>query len=117
MKTDHTISGDFEPEAAFALGLDVAQWPEIFPPCLAASILNECEKEQTIAITAWAADEIFTWQSVRKIDRVARTISFQQSKTSPLVKSISGQWSFEDAQDGCVIRLTHEFDITDDVVD
>lgn len=115
MKTDHTIAVDFEPEAAFAIGLDVSQWPQIFPPCLAARVLEESEAEQKIAITARANGQVFSWQSVREVDRSARTISFHQSKTSPLVKSMSGTWSFEDAGAGCVIRLTHEFEIADEV--
>lgn len=115
IKTNHQISVNCEPEAAFSVGLDVSQWPRIFPPCLAGTILNESEEEQEIAITAWANGKIFSWQSVRQVNRNAKTISFHQSQTSPLVKSMSGQWSFDPSEEGCLIRLTHEFEIADDI--
>lgn len=117
MKTDHTIFVNSASEDAFAIGLDVTQWPEIFPPCLDAKVLDESETRQTIALTARANDQIFSWQSVRNVDRQKRRISFQQQKTSPLVKSMRGTWSFEDEGDGCLIRLTHEFEVADDVAD
>lgn len=115
MRTDHTISVNSGPEDAFALGLDVSQWPQIFPPCLDAAVLDETETQQTIALTARANDQIFSWQSVRDVDRGARTISFRQKKTSPLVKSMTGTWSFEDIGGDCLIRLTHEFEVADEI--
>lgn len=115
MKTNHTIEIQCEPEVAFALCMDVPSWPWIFPPCLDAQVLAETDKEQTIALTAKANDSVFSWQSVRQIDRRERRIGFTQAKPSPLVKFMKGEWSVGQNGERCVINLSHEFEVAEDV--
>ncbi|MBB4266505.1 aromatase/cyclase [Roseospira visakhapatnamensis] len=115
MKTDHSIEVACPADPAFRVGLEVAHWPEIFPPCLAAKVLEETEDRQKIALTARANDTIFSWESERAIDRERRQISFSQSKPSPLVRFMNGTWRFEPKDAGCVITLTHDFEVADRV--
>ncbi|MDC3989284.1 aromatase/cyclase [Polyangium jinanense] len=115
MKTKHSIDMACPPELAFRIGLDVSRWPEIFPPCLCAKVLEETDTRQKIALTARANNGVFSWESVRSIDRQHRLISFAQSKPSPLVRSMHGMWSFEKTATGCRVTLTHDFEIAEDV--
>ena len=115
MKTEHSISICHSPEEAFQVGLNVAKWPEIFPPCLEADVLSETETEQAITLTARANGQILSWQSIRQIDRKRRLIKFRQNKPSPLVKSMVGSWTFDPLPKGCKISLMHEFEIADQV--
>src|SRR5208337_1096442 len=94
MKTDHTIEVGCDIETAFHLCLDVANWPEVFPPCLDAKVLTETETSQHIALTAKANGNVFSWESKRQIDRNKHRIEFFQAKPSPLVKFMKGSWSF-----------------------
>lgn len=116
MKMDHSIEVECSADAAFNLCLDVNRWPFVFPPCLDAEILDEGDDSQTIGLTARANDQVFSWESRRRVDRTARTIGFSQTKPSPLVKYMDGQWSVTPKGDeGCVITLTHEFRVNDEV--
>ncbi|MBB4285704.1 aromatase/cyclase [Roseospira goensis] len=115
MKTDHSIDVACPADPAFRVGLDVSRWPEIFPPCLAARVLEETDTRQKIALTARANDAVLSWESERAIDRDNRRISFAQSKPSPLVQFMKGTWRFEPSDAGCTITLTHDFEIADSV--
>lgn len=115
MKTIHSIDVACHADEAFAMGLRVDAWPDIFPPCLAARVLDETETEQVIALTARANDTVLSWESTRRLDRAARSISFVQSKPSPLLSSMAGAWSFTPLETGCRIDLSHEFEIAEAV--
>lgn len=115
MKTNHAIEVQCGADAAFALCVDVSGWPSIFPPCLDAKVIAETDTQQTIALTAKANDQIFSWQSTRQIDRKARRIGFEQARPSPLVKYMKGEWSVNQAGPTCIINLAHEFEVADDV--
>ena len=115
MRTDHSIQVAWPADQAFRVSLEVNHWPEIFPPCLAAKVLEETDTRQRIALTARANDRVFSWESVRVIDRDRRQISFFQSKPSPLVRFMNGTWSFEPENAGCLITLTHDFEVADSV--
>ncbi|QQD74029.1 aromatase/cyclase [Acidithiobacillus ferrivorans] len=115
MKTAHAVEVECSADAAFHACLNVNWWPEVFPPCLDAKVLEETDASQTIGLIAKANDQVFSWESKRRIDRVDRTIAFSQSKPSPLVRYMAGLWSITTKDDGCVITLTHEFSMRDDV--
>lgn len=115
MKTQHSISVACSPSRAFEAGLRVEQWPEIFPPCIAAEVLLETHDEQRIALTARANDSLLKWESTRQIDREKRTIAFVQSRPSPLVAYMNGCWKFEKSDEGTYVSLYHEYEIKDEV--
>lgn len=115
MRTDHTVAVECTPEAAFELALNVKRWPQVFPPCLDAEVLDETDSSQTISLIAKANDRVFAWQSTRQIDRSGLRISFCQAKPSPLVSFMKGAWSFAPRDKSCVITLSHEFEVKDDV--
>lgn len=102
-------------DLAFQLCLDVENWPNHFPPCLKAVVLNQDKNEQLIEITAKVNDKIMTWQSRRFIDYSSRTIKFRQIKPSLLLKSLEGTWRFDTLDDSILISLEHHFDVKDDV--
>lgn len=115
MQTAHAIEANCSPDTAFALCLDVENWPGVFPPCLSAKVLEETDSEQLIELTAKANEEVFNWQSRRTLDRDARRIGFAQARTSPLVKHMKGAWTIEVLPHGSRITLSHEFEVKDDV--
>jgi aromatase len=115
MKTNHAVEVQCGADIAFAMCVDVSSWPWIFPPCLDAQVVAESDEQQTIALTAKANDQIFSWQSVRQIDREKRRIGFAQARPSPLVKYMKGEWSVDQAGPKCIINLSHEFEVADDV--
>ena len=115
MKTTHAVEVECNPDSAFNLCMNVARWPDVFPPCIQASILEETDTSQTIALTAQANNKIFSWESKRRIDRAGRIIGFSQSKSSPLVERMDGLWSIAPKGDRCVITLIHEFSVRDNV--
>ena len=41
------------------------KWPELFPPCKAAAIVEQHGNRQLIEVSADANDERFTWRSLR----------------------------------------------------
>jgi aromatase len=109
MKTEHTIEVACHPDDAFALCLGVDRWPDVFPPCLDAVVLELTDRRQTIRLTAKANGHIFSWESKRRLDRAARTIEFSQSTPSPLVAYMNGHWAVQAAEGGCRVMLVHEF--------
>lgn len=116
MKTDHFIDVDASAEAAFRVCVEVERWPEIFPPCIDAVVLEETMRSQRVRLTARANDRIFTWESVRSIDRANCRVTFSQVRPAPLVKSMQGVWEFTPkGANGCRITLSHEFELHDDV--
>lgn len=115
MKTNHTIEVECSPEKAFEACLNVDRWVDIFPPCLDSRILEETEESQTIFLTAKANERVFSWESTREIDRQGRSISFSQSVPSPLVHYMDGHWSIEPKKGRCLIMLSHEFEIKEDI--
>ncbi|KZN63886.1 aromatase/cyclase [Pseudoalteromonas luteoviolacea] len=115
MKTNHNINVNCEADVAFSFCLNVENWPSVFPPCLAANVVSETPTEQVIDITAIANDSILSWTSKREIDRQARTISFKQTKPSPLLKYMQGTWQVNVQENGCSIELIHEFEVKEAV--
>jgi len=114
-QVEHKIEVNSDADEAFAMCLNVAEWPNIFPPCLDAEVLAENEREQTIRLMAKANKAVFQWQSSRQVDRVARRIEFQQAKPSPLVKFMRGSWQINSSPQGCEILLLHCYEIKDEV--
>lgn len=117
MKTDHSIEVECPPQTAFEFALDVTRWPEVFPPCLDAEVLEQSLSNQTISVIAKANDQVFAWQSTRHIDRKGLRITFSQAKPAPLVAYMKGAWSFKPRAGGCVVTLSHDFEIKESITD
>lgn len=117
MQTKHKIEIACSPDDAYSLCCDVGRWPNVFPPCIDAVVLDESERSQHIRLMAKANDIVMIWESVRELNRPARTIAFSQSRPSPLVTHMRGGWSVTATDAGCEVELTHEFDIKEHVRD
>jgi aromatase len=115
MKIEHVIDVDATADAAFELCVNVAHWPEVFPPCLDARVIEESDSKQKIFLTARANDQVFSWESERRIDRIARRITFSQATPSPLVEYMRGEWEVNTRDKKTVIRLSHDFMVRDPV--
>jgi len=115
MKTCHSIQVSCSADKAFEFCLNVSRWPEVFPPCLDAKVLDESDTVQNIHLTARANDQVFSWKSTRHLDRNNRSIRFSQVKVSPLVNYMHGTWTVEQNDLGCEIALTHDFEVKDSV--
>jgi aromatase len=117
MQTKHKIEIACSADAAYSLCCDVGRWPDVFPPCIDAVVLAESERSQHIRLIAKANDTVMIWESLRELNRPARTIAFKQARPSPLVTHMRGGWSVTATAAGCEVELTHEFEIKDDVHD
>jgi aromatase len=115
MKIEHVIDVDATADAAFELCVNVASWPEVFPPCLDARVIEESGSKQKIFLTARANEQVFSWESERRLDRKARRILFSQATPSPLVEYMRGEWEITSRGKTTVIRLTHDFMVRDNV--
>lgn len=115
MEMQHSLKVKGDAREAFELALDVSRWPSIFEPCLRAQVLEETQSLQRIELVAKANDQVMAWQSSRHLDRDGMTISFEQTRKSPLVTSMKGRWSFEQRGEECELKLMHEFQIKEDV--
>ncbi|WNG34354.1 hypothetical protein F0U61_12470 [Archangium violaceum] len=108
---EHHIEVDADVEAAFALCFNVERWPQIFPPCKAAKVLEQDERSQLIELTALANGQPMTWRSRRELFRDSRVITFRQVKPSPLLSWMEGVWHFYPLRKGTLVVLEHRFDI------
>ncbi|WP_437895478.1 aromatase/cyclase [Sorangium sp. So ce124] len=111
----HTIEVAADVEDAYALSADVEKWPQIFPPCKAAKVIERSERTQLIEITALANGKLMTWRSIREFFPQQRAISFRQVQPSPLLSAMEGFWRFFPLQTGTLIVLEHRFEIKPDV--
>jgi aromatase len=115
MRVEHVVFVNAPAQVAFDICLGVVRWPEIFPPCLDASVVQETDSMQRISLIARANETVLRWESVREIDRAARRISFSQVKPSALLEFMRGTWIFEANGDQCRITLAHEFEVKSNV--
>ncbi len=108
---EHHIEIDADVEAAYKLCLEVERWPQIFPPCKAARVIEQDERSQLIELTALANGQPMTWRSRREIFRDSRVITFRQVKPSPLLSWMEGVWHFFPLRKGTLVVLEHRFDV------
>jgi len=107
---------DLSAPAALGYGLiaDVTQWPLLFPPCLAARVLERSPGEERVRLWALAGGEVRTWTSVRQLDAERLRVGFRQDEPSPPVLAMSGSWSFVPALRGAGhsrLTLAHEWEV------
>jgi aromatase len=115
MKIEHVIEVDATVDAAFEFCVNAACWPQVLPPCLDARVIEESESSQRIFLTARANEQIFSWESERRLDRSNKRIAFSQSRPSPLVEYMHGQWEVAASGEKTVIKLSHEFKVRGEV--
>jgi aromatase len=111
----HQVQIAADPDAAFALCRDVERWPDVFPPCQAAKVLEHDGSRQLIEISALANGELLTWRSRRELHEEARVITFEQVAPAPLVDRMEGAWRFFPVDRGTLVALEHRLSVKDEV--
>ncbi|WP_437286183.1 aromatase/cyclase [Sorangium sp. So ce406] len=107
----HTIEVAADVDDAYALSTDVERWPQIFPPCKGAQVIERTDRSQLVEITALANGRLMTWRSIRELSPEQRAISFRQVQPSPLLSAMEGTWRFFPVQTGTLIVLEHRFEV------
>src|SRR5947207_745393 len=106
----HSILIRKDPQTVYGMITDVAKWPEIFPPCRAASLVSRQGDSMTIEITAQVGDGVRTWQSRRTLDVAAMKVGFEQVKSFAPIRSMTGYWEVRPERGvGCTVVLVHDF--------
>ncbi|MBD0741972.1 aromatase/cyclase [Streptomyces sp. CBMA152] len=100
---------------AFQLVADVTRWPVLFPPCLAARVL-ECDRDsERIRLWAIVGTDVRSWTSLRLLDEERLRVDFRQETPSPPVDWMSGHWHFEEtAAYRSRLVLGHEWSVSGD---
>ena len=108
---EHTAVLDAPAERAYQLIADVTRWPVLFPPCLAARVLENDSDSERIRLWALVGTEVRSWTSLRKFDTERLRVDFRQETPSPPVTWMSGHWQFEPSAGGGPTRLVlgHEW--------
>nr|AXM42922.1 AMP-dependent synthetase and ligase/heterocyclase [Pyxidicoccus fallax] len=81
-----------EPARVFELILAVDRWPEIFPSCVAASVLEQGERTMRIELTARIGGGTHTARSRRVLSPTGYRIDFEQESPLPPLTAVSGSW-------------------------
>ncbi|MDC7223089.1 MAG: AMP-binding protein [Spirochaetales bacterium] len=90
--------------------IHVDVWPEIFPPCQAARIVENRGSYYLIEITATVNEELRTWRSEREVNKEEHRLVFSQTRSVSPIKSMKGQWVVEEEPIfGCRAYLIHDF--------
>ena len=108
--TSHNTLVQAPPEAVYAIVADAPAWPMRFAPNVHVERLEQDRDSERIQIWATANDEVRTWISRRRLDPVARRVSFRQEVSSPPVASMAGEWILTSVGEGqTLLELTHDF--------
>lgn len=114
-KLIHECIVDCKPEDVFKICIEVEKWPEIFPPCHATKVLEQSDSHIEFQITADVNDgNTATWVSRRLYDKKDMNISFEQTKVIPPLKSMKGEWSFDQIGDKTNVKLVHIYEADDE---
>jgi aromatase len=106
---EHTARYAGPARRGYGLIADVTQWPVLFPPCLAAEVLESDRDSERIRLWAVAGSEIRTWTSLRKLDEERLRIDFRQEAPGPPLEWMSGHWRFEERDGRTELVLGHEW--------
>ncbi|MFB7477172.1 aromatase/cyclase [Kitasatospora sp. NPDC056184] len=97
---EHTADLRAPADRAFRLIADVTRWPLLFPPCVAADVLESDLDSERIRLWAVVGEEVRSWTSLRTLDRERLRIDFRQEAPSPPVTWMGGHWEFARGADG-----------------
>ncbi|MGW2545839.1 aromatase/cyclase [Kitasatospora sp. NPDC001574] len=92
---EHTADLRAPADRAFRLIADVTRWPLLFPPCVAADVLESDLDSERIRLWALVGEEVRSWTSLRTLDRERLRIDFRQETPSPPLTWMGGHWEFE----------------------
>jgi aromatase len=111
---EHSTWIRHEPARVFDMILSVDRWPEIFPSCKAAAVLEQGEGSMLIELTARIGGGEHTARSRRQISRAAWRIDFQQESPLPPLQAASGFWQvLPEPGLGCRVVLSRDCTVTD----
>ncbi|WHM40062.1 SRPBCC family protein [Streptomyces sp. BPTC-684] len=100
-------------DRAYRLVADVTRWPVLFPPCLAARVLESDRDSERIRLWAIVGTDVRSWTSLRLFDEERLRIDFRQEAPGPPVEWMSGHWHFEEtAPDRTRMVLGHEWSVS-----
>ncbi|WP_164016402.1 AMP-binding protein [Pyxidicoccus trucidator] len=98
-----------EPAQVFELLVSVDRWPEIFPSCVAASVLEQGEGSMRIELTAHIGGGTHTARSRRVLSPSGYRIDFEQESPLPPLTAVSGAWEVvPEPGFGCRVVLTRD---------
>ena len=109
-RMEHSVEVETSRENAFNLVNAVDDWPDIFPPCKAARVVEHDGDWRTIEVTAQVGDEVRTWRSRRRLDIEAQKVEFEQENPFPPIDSMAGYWQVTGTDEISRIILVHEFE-------
>lgn len=81
-------------ERGYQLISDVALWPVLFGPCVAAEVLEKSATTELVRLWAVVGPTVRSWTSRRGFDEQALRVDFGQEEPSPPVTAMSGHWEF-----------------------
>lgn len=111
----HQIEIAAKVDDAFSLCRDVESWPQVFPPCKSAKVLEQDSNQQLIEISALANGRLMTWRSRRQLFDEAKVITFEQVAPSPLLARMEGAWRFFPLEGRTLVALEHRFAVKGEV--
>jgi aromatase len=114
-EVEHEIEVRAPAKVVYGLVVDVANWPQIFPPSVYVEHLERDERHERIQIWATANGQAKTWTSRRELDPDALRVDFRQEVSQPPVASMGGAWIIEPvSEDSSRVRLLHDYRALDD---
>lgn len=105
-KVDTEIFVDAPVDACWEIGADMERYPEFFPSVDEVKIT---ERGENWTVTEWSGKlqgRRLKWVERDEFDEERGTITYDQ--ISGDLKVFRGQWSFEEKEEGCRVRLTIE---------
>lgn len=111
----HTVTIGAAARTVYDIIADAADWPRVFPPSVHVEQTPLGDGEEVLRIWATANGEVKSWQSRRRLDPQALTVSFRQERTTAPATSMGGEWQIRPlSEDRCEVVLLHDFTAEDD---
>lgn len=109
--TRHSATVQAPAREVYALIEDVLRWPAIFGPTVHVEHMGTDGREERLRIWAFADEgHVRSWESRRRLDPDALTISFSQAAPPHPVASMAGEWRVsEEPGGGSRVDFGHSF--------